>query len=126
MDKIILKNETEIEVTQMPSIGSVTVQLENVSALQSLKDSLTEDNLTEVKTTNEAGITVGNYEDLILQPDWTVRWTDDGIQATFGLREMTETERRLSELEAGQQVQDGAISDLGSAVSDIAEGGAEE
>lgn len=125
MDKIILKNKTEIEVTQMPSIGSVTVKMENVSALQSLKDSLTEDNLSEVKTTNEAGITVGNYEDLILQPDWTVRWTDDGIQATFGLREMTETERRLSELEAGQQVQDGAIEDLGSAVSDITEGGAE-
>ena len=125
MDKIILKNETEIEVTQMPSIGSVTVQLENVSALQSLKDSLTEDNLSEVKTTNAAGHTVGNYEDLILNPDWTVRWNDDGIQATFGLREMTETERRLSELEAGQQVQDGAISDLGSAVSDIAAGGAE-
>lgn len=125
MDKIILKNKTEIEVTQMPSIGSVTVQLENVSALQSLKDSLTEDNLSEVKTTNEAGFAVGNYEDLILQPDWKVRWNDDGIQATFGLREMTETERRLSELEAGQQVQDGAISDLGSAVSDIAEGGAE-
>lgn len=125
MDKIILKNKNEIEVAQMPSIGSITVNLADVAALQSLKDSLTEDNLTEVKTTNEAGITVGNYEDLILQPDWTVRWTDDGIKATFGLREMTETERRLSELEAGQQVQDGAISDLGSAVSDIAEGGAE-
>lgn len=125
MDKIILKNKNEIEVTQMPSIGSITVNLADVKALQSLKDSLTEDNLTEVKTTNEAGLTVGNYEDLILQPDWTVRWNDDGIQATFGLREMTETERRLSELEAGQQVQDGAISDLGSAVSDIAEGGAE-
>lgn len=125
MDKIILKNKNEIEVVQMPSIGSITVNMADVAALQSLKDSLTEDNLTEVKTTNEAGLTVGNYEDLILNPDWTVRWTDDGIQATFGLREMTETERRLSELEAGQQVQDGAISDLGSAVSDIAEGGAE-
>ena len=125
MDKIILKNKNEIEVVQMPSIGSVTVQLENVSALQSLKDSLTEDNLSEVKTTNEAGITVGSYEDLILNPDWTVRWTEYGIRATFGLREMTEMERRLSELEAGQQVQDGAISDLGSAVSDITEGGAE-
>lgn len=125
MDKIILKNKNEIEVVQMPSIGSITVNLSDVAALQSLKDSLTEDNLTEVKTTNEAGLTVGNYEDLILNPDWTVRWTEDGIRATFGLREMTETERRLSELEAGQQVQDGAISDLGSAVSDIAEGGAE-
>ena len=125
MDKIILKNENEIEVVQMPSIGSITVNLADVEALQSLKNSLTEDSLSEVKTTNEAGITVGNYEDLILNPDWTVRWNDDGIQATFGLREMTETERRLSELEAGQQVQDGAISDLGSAVSDIAEGGAE-
>ena len=125
MDKIILKNKNEIEVVQMPSIGSITVNLADVAALQSLKDSLTEDNLSEVKTTNEAGLTVGNYEDLILQPDWTVRWTEYGIRATFGLREMTETERRLSELEAGQQVQDGAISDLGSAVSDIAEGGAE-
>ena len=125
MDKIILKNKNEIEVVQMPSIGSITVNQADGAALQSLKDSLTEDNLTEVKTTNEAGLTVGNYEDLILQPDWTVRWTEDGIRATFGLREMTETERRLSELEAGQQVQDGAISDLGSAVSDIAEGGAE-
>lgn len=39
------------------------------------------------------------------------------------MRVKTETEQRLDALEDAQRVQDGAISDLGAAVSDLADGG---
>lgn len=123
MDKIILKDKTEIEVKQMTSIGSVTVDLQNVAALQELKDRLSSDNLSEVQTTNADGIVVGNYEGMVLQEVWTVKWTDAGIETVFGLREKTEIEKLREEFAEAQAVQDGAISDLGTAVSEIAEGG---
>lgn len=124
MDKIILKDKTEIEVKQMTSIGSVTVDLQNVAALQELKDRLSSDNLSEVQTTNADGIVVGNYEGMVLQEVWTIKWTDAGIETVFGLREKTEIEKLREEFAEAQAVQDGAISDLGTAVSEIAEGGA--
>ena len=50
---------------------------------------------------------------------------DGNVEATFSLREKTEVEKRLDAIEEGQNIQDGAIADLGDVVSTIAEGGAE-
>ena len=123
MDKIILKNNTEIEVQQMPALGSITVLVEDVAAIQTLKDQLTADNLEEVTIKNDAGNTIGIYENLVLQEPWTIRWTDDGILTTFGLREKTEVEKQMEAFKAEQAIQNGAIDDLGTVVSDIATGG---
>ena len=123
MDKIILKDNTEIEVQQMTSIGSITVLAADVAAIQTLKDQLTADNLEEVTIKNDAGNTIGIYENLVLQEPWTIRWTDDGILTTFGLREKTEVEKQMEAFKAEQAIQNGAIDDLGTVVSDIATGG---
>lgn len=123
MDKITLTNNTEIEVLQMSSIGSITVLAADVAAIQALKDQLTADNLEEVAIKNDAGNTVGIYEGLVLQDNWTIRWTDDGILTTFGLREKTEVEKQMEAFKAEQAIQNGAIDDLGTVVSDIATGG---
>ena len=123
MDKIILKDNTEIEVQQMPSIGSITVMAADVAAIQALKDQLTADNLEEVTIKNDAGNTVGIYEGLVLQDNWAIKWTDDGILTTFGLREKTDIEKQMDTINKEQSVQNGAIEDLGAAVSDIATGG---
>lgn len=123
MDKIILKDNTEIEVLQMPSLGSITVSVADVAAIQTLKNQLTVDNLSKVTIKNDAGLTTGIYEDLNLSDTWTIKWTDDAVEATFGLAVKSDIEKRLDAVETGQSIQDGAIADLGTAVSDIAEGG---
>lgn len=123
MDKIILKDNTEIEVLQMPSLGSITVSVADVAAIQTLKNQLTVDNLSKVTIKNDAGLTTGIYEDLNLSDTWTIKWTDDAIETTFGLAIKSDIEKRLDAVETGQSIQDGAIADLGTVVSDIAEGG---
>ena len=123
MDKIILKDNTEVEVLQMPSLGSITVSVADVAAIQTLKNQLTVDNLSNVTIKNDAGLTTGIYEDLNLSDTWTIKWTDDAIETTFGLAVKSDIEKRLDAVETGQSIQDGAIADLGTAVSDIAEGG---
>lgn len=123
MDKIILKDNTEIEVLQMPSLGSITVSVADVAAIQTLKDQLSANNLSEVMIKNDAGLTTGIYEDLNLSDTWTIKWADDAVEATFCLAVKSDIEKRLDAVETGQSIQDGAIADLGTAVSDIAEGG---
>ena len=123
MDKIILKDNTEIEVPQMPSLGSITVSVADLAAIQTLKDQLSVDNLSKVTIKNDAGLTTGIYSDLSLNDTWTIKWTDDAIETTFGLAVKSDIEKRLDAVETGQSIQDGAIADLGTVVSDIAEGG---
>ena len=45
------------------------------------------------------------------------------VTASFSVREKTDVEKRLDALEAGQNIQDGAIKDLGNVVSELSDGG---
>ena len=120
MAKVILKDKYAIETVSLMSMGEVQTTVADVATLQALKDKLTADNLSAVTTTNDAGLEVGHYEDQVLNPDWTIRWQEKGgLLVTFGLHDKTEIEK----LQESRAVQDGAISDLGTAVSEIAEGG---
>lgn len=122
MDKIILKDNTTIEATSITSIGNIKTTVADVTALQALKENLSGDSLELVKVLNDAGLTVAEYKDLVLNPIMEIEWIEGGISARVSLREKDELEKRMDAVEDGQKVQDGAIADLGSAVSDIAEG----
>ena len=77
-----------------------------------------EENLKTVQYKSSDQVT-GNYEDMKLEsPLFSfVDYTEDKkVMAAFGIREKTEIEKRLDSIEAGQQVQDGAILDLASMV----------
>ena len=82
---------------------------------------LTPENLKEVKVQNGDGLTIGIYQELVLLSETSVVTSDGSVLTTYHLREKTDTERRLEALEAGQEIQNGAISDLGSVTSAIAE-----
>ena len=86
-------------------------------------DKLTDENLAEVQIQNGSGLTVGTYKDLVLVSETSVVTADKTVVTTYNLREKTDVEKRLDNVEAGQQIQDGAISDLGETVSFMAEGG---
>ncbi len=98
-DKIILSNNYEIEIESGASLSDV-----------------------RIRVVNGDGLTVGNYSNLVLVSETSVE-KDGKIETSFNLREKTETEKRLDALENGQEVQDGAITDLGAAVSGLAEEG---
>ena len=120
MDKMILKDNTTIELQTGASLSAVTAKFDSKDAMLVAWKTLTPENLAEVKFQNNAGMTVGTYKDLILESE-TSQEVSDGVQTTFSFREKTDTEKRLDALEEGQAVQDEAINDLGTATSELAE-----
>ena len=115
MDKMILKDNTTVELQAGASLSAVTAKFDSKDAMLETWKTLTPENLAEVKFQNDAGMTVGTYTDLVLESE-TSREVSDGVQTTF-----SDTEKRLDALEEGQTVQDEAISDLGEATSELAE-----
>lgn len=121
-DKIILSNGYEIEIESGTSLSDVRIISGTKYDMLATWDVLTQENLSSVRVVNGDGLAVGNYSDLVLVSE-TSSEKDGKIETSFNLREKTETEKRLDALENGQEVQDGAISDLGVAVSGLAEEG---
>ncbi len=125
-DKLILTNQSEIEIESASSLSDIKVVSETKYDMISAWDMLTPDNLKSVQIQNEDGVVVANYENLVLDNETSTIRTDGKILTSFRLREKTEVELLREEvnlLKEGQEVQDGAIIDLGEAVSGLAEEG---
>ena len=128
MEKMILSDNTEIEIKEGASIWDITAVANDFTALGTIAEALKKDkNLETVQFKTNDEVT-GEYTDMILETPLfrNVDIDNDGkVAANFSLREKTDIEKRLDAIEAGQTLQDGAIRDLGDVVSTIAEGGEE-
>lgn len=122
-DKLILKNEIEIELESGASLGDMCVKFMSWSNMSEIMGFFTEQNLSSVNIKNDNGIVVGRYESLIFEGESSIPQIDGTILTSISLREKTEIEKRLDALEGGQEVHTGAIEDLGAAVSGLAEEG---
>lgn len=125
MNKFILSDNTEIEIKEGASLGAIVAVVDDFTALGTVADALTKvGNLNTVQFETEGTVT-GEYTGMKLESPLfkAVDVVGGKVLATFGIREKTETEKRLDALESGQEIQDGAIGDLGEVVSTIAEGG---
>lgn len=125
-EKIILSNNEEISIESGSSLSDMKVLSETKYDMISTWESLTEENLKHIEIQNKDGIAIGNYDDILLDSEMSTIQSDGKILTSFHLREKTEIEllrERIEQLESGQEVQDGAISDLGTAVSGLAEEG---
>lgn len=122
-DKLILKDESIIELEAGASLAALTVISADKAAMVAAWDKLTPENLDVVTVQNGDGLTVGNYTDLVLMDPHVeaTELADGTVKMVFKLREKTTEEKRLDALEEGQQVQDGALADLGAATSTLAE-----
>lgn len=120
-DKLILNNGTSIELEAGASLDALQVASESREEMLSQWKMMNVENLKKVTIQNGAGLTVGTYDSLVLVSETSVVLADGSILTTYSLREKTEEEKRLDALETGQEVQNGAISDLGMATSIIAE-----
>lgn len=124
MEKIILTDNTEIEIKAGASLGAITASAADFTALGTVAVALTAPgNMDNVKFKVDETVT-GEYTSMKLERPLfgVVDIVGDRVEATFSIREKTEVEKRLDALENGQEVQDGAITDLGDVVSTMAEG----
>jgi hypothetical protein len=125
-DKLILSNNTKIEIESGSSLSGMKIISETKYDMLTAWDMLTEENLKHIEIQNEDGVAIGSYDNILLEREASTIQPDGKILTSFHLREKTEVEllrERIEQLESGQEVQDGAISDLGAAVSGLAEEG---
>lgn len=122
-DKLVLADNTTIELETSQGIGALTVNAESKAAACALWEKFTPDNLKDVTIKNADNMTIGKYTDMVLDHVTGADNADGTVQVTFSLRKKSVEElltERVESLEAGQQTQDEAIGDLGQAVSDMA------
>lgn len=131
MSKLILSNKTEITIEDGSSLSDVRV-LSEASEFLSAKanmlstwDMFTNENIQSIQFKNDDGIVIGNYENLVFESETSKILENGNILTSYYLRKKTDIEllkERLEQLETGQEIQDGAIGDLGALISDLTEG----
>lgn len=124
-DKLVLADGTEIMLESSHGIGALQAKAESKAAACALWEKFARGNLAHVSIKNAGGEVTGRYHGLVLDHIKGSDSPDGTVNITFCLREKTVEEiltERVEALESGQQTQDDAISDLGQAVSDAAEG----
>ena len=120
-DILIFKDGTRIEFESGSSLSNLEVVSSTKEEMVSIWDKMTNDNLKAVQIEHNEQI-IANYENLVFVNVSSVEEADGTIKSSFNLREKTETELLKEEvalLKAGYEIHDGAISDLGTAVSEI-------
>ena len=125
-DKVVLKDGTEIALESSQGIGALRIAVNSKQEACALWERFTSDNLKQVAIKNQDGLTIGRYQDMVLRHFQGEERGDGSVLATFSLRSKTALElmeERISAVEAGQQVQDAGIDDMGQAMSDLMEGG---
>ena len=124
MPYIKLADSTQIPIEDGASLDHIEHIAKDEAEALAVGAAFTAANLAHVEfaTAPEDG-PHGIYESLALIEPPTRQDTDDGkVLVTIRLREKTDLELRVDALEESQATQDGAIEDLGLAVSDIVEG----
>ena len=122
MEKMILKDKTELEIMEGAALNSITAIASDWAALGVVAEALRKSgNLDEVQFKTDETVT-GEYRNMKLESPLfsAVDIAEDGkIHATFGIRQKTEMElaieqlqRQQAEMNASQEIQDGAIMEL--------------
>lgn len=123
-DKLILNDQTEIQIESGSALSDIKVLSQTKSDMIAVWDKLTAENLVSVQVKNADGVSAGNYANLILSSETSVEQKDGTVLTNFRLREKTEVELLKEEIDAlkeGQEVQNGAIDDLGAITSVLVE-----
>lgn len=123
MDNIKLADGTQVTIEDGASLDRIIHISATEADATAVCAAVTADNIAHVEFYNEgAEQPYGVYDDLALNAPPTRHDDNGAVVVTISLREKTDTEKRLDALEESQQIQDGAIEDLGLVVSDIVEG----
>lgn len=122
MDKLRLMDGTEIDIEDGASLGDITHIASNEANAVFVCGKITPDNVTHLEFLHDDAVT-GSYDHIIIAAPTTREDGESGtIIVRMHFREKTDVELRLDALEQSQDVQDGAIEDIGTVLSDMAEG----
>lgn len=125
-DYMKLATGRQIEVEDGTYLGGIVHIAEDEAAAVEVCAAITPAALSHVEfCSGETGEAYGIYENLIKTAEPARQTNDDGtgtVTVTISLREKTALEKRLDALEESQEIQDGAIEDIGMVLSDMAEG----
>lgn len=101
MEKLILKDKTEITIEPGASLGIIETVVQDYLSLASIAVCLTPDNLSHVQFVS-GDIITGVYDNMTLcEPNFAVTKQGDGtLQVIFGLREQTAQERAQESIQA--------------------------
>lgn len=123
MNWMTFKDGTRIEIEVGASLNHIVHIAQNEANALYVCEKCTPDNVSEITFSQpgEDGDTItGEYTGLILNGAPTRQTNEDGqtVTVVISMHEPTELELRVSALEESQGVQDGAIDDLATALSE--------
>lgn len=122
MDKLRFLDGTVIDIEEGASLGDITHIARNEADALFVCGKVTAENVSHLEFFHGELLT-GQYDNVIIAAPTTREDGEEGaVIVRMHFREKTELELRVDALEESQEVQDGAIEDLGLVVSDIAEG----
>ena len=117
MEKLVLKDKTEIAINGGTTENQFSQVVESLADVQTVIDSLTEDNLETFELQTEDGNTLATLEYKYFSYA-VVTVTDNGYNVIFNLGNVDLVAKRLAQLEATQDEQDAALVELAEMVSE--------
>ena len=116
-DKIILKDGTELEISQGGNTGMAIISFNSLEEFVVTAKKLTPANLEQYQLLNQAGLVADNPENKECRSvGLDLTWDDAGkitaVKAAFHITDVDMVAKAIKELQAGQEVQDGAITEL--------------
>lgn len=122
MDKLRFMDGTTIDIEDGASLSNVTHIANNEADAIFVCEKVTPENVTHLDFLHGDAVT-GQYDDIAISSPTTREDGENGsVIVRMHFREKTEMEKRMDALEVSQDVQDGAIEDIGTVLSDMAEG----
>lgn len=122
MDKLRFFDGTIIGIEEGASLAEVTHIATNEANAMYVCGKVTPENVTHLDFLHGDAVT-GSYDNVIITAHATREDGENGtVVVRMHFREKTDLEIRVDALEESQEVQDGAIEDIGLVLSDIAEG----
>lgn len=124
MNYLTFKDGTKIEIQEGASLDRILYSAKNEADALYVCDKCTADNVSKVTFSQPGGLSedliTGEYEGLLLNGAPARQTNEDGITVTvvISLREPSDLELRVAALEESQDVQDGAIDDLATVLSE--------
>lgn len=122
MDKLKFTDGTIIDIEDGATLSEVTHVATNEANAMYVCGKVTPENVASLQFLHGEVVT-GDYQNVIIAAPTTREDGENGaVIVRMHFREKTDLEIRVDALEESQDVQDGAIEDIGLVLSDIAEG----
>lgn len=122
MDKLKFYDGTIIDIEDGATLSEVTHIATNEANALFVCGKVTAENVASIQFLHGDAVT-GDYQNVIIAaPTTRENGESETVIVRMHFREKTELELRVDALEESQEIQDGAIEDIGAVLSDMAEG----